>query len=289
MKQWISGCATLTIAVIVGAAAAAELEEIWEISGLKKPESVVFDAEREVLYVSNVDGEPQAKDGNGAISRVSVDGELLEYAWIDGLDAPKGLAILDGSLYAADIDELVEIDIESGRIVDRYPAEGAKFLNDAAAGPNGDVYVSDMQAAAIYRLRDGDLEKWLTNESGDLCAPNGLFAEDERLVVGCWTQTVGENAKPGRLKTVDYDSRQIETLSEGEPIGHIDGVEADGAGGYYLTDWMAGSLMHFEGGETRQLLDLAQGSADLGVISERDLILIPMMMNNSLRAYRIKE
>lgn len=281
----------LILACLSSMAAAAELQMVWKTSGFRMPESVVYDAGRDVFYVSNVNGKPTAADGNGAISRVGPDGKLLEYAWIDGLDAPKGLAIAAAEqargdrLYVADIDQLVAIDIASGRIINRYTAKGAKSLNDVTVGPDGAVYVSDMGTGAIYRLHNGAFELWLGNESGELCVPNGLFSGRERLVVGCWQAGSGDNADPGRLMAVTYDDKTITRLTGA--IGHIDGVESDGRDGYYITDWMAGGLWHVAGGEVKQLLDLGQGSADLAYVPGKNLVVIPMMLDNSLRAYRI--
>ena len=39
--------------------------KLWTVEGLANPESVVFDNNHKVLYVSNVNGGPTDKDGNG--------------------------------------------------------------------------------------------------------------------------------------------------------------------------------------------------------------------------------
>ncbi len=119
------------------------LKKIWETEGFKTPESVVYDQANDVLYVSNVNGAPGDRDGNGFISRVSLEGEILELEWVTGMDAPKGLAIVGNKLYVSDIDTLVEININGGAITNRYTAEGGQFFNDVAASADGDVYVSD--------------------------------------------------------------------------------------------------------------------------------------------------
>ena len=51
--------------VLLVAAHAALAEEAWTASGLEAPESALYDASRDILYVSNIAGEPDAKDGNG--------------------------------------------------------------------------------------------------------------------------------------------------------------------------------------------------------------------------------
>jgi hypothetical protein len=47
------------------------LEKRWESdTTLKTPESVLFDPANKILYVSNINGDPWAKDGNGSIGKV---------------------------------------------------------------------------------------------------------------------------------------------------------------------------------------------------------------------------
>jgi hypothetical protein len=108
-------------------AAMGDVTEVWSLEGFKAPESALFDAGRGVIYVSNVAGDMVGKDGVGYISRVSPAGEMLEAEWVTGLNAPKGLALDGGTLYAADIDRLVAIDVEAGEITGEWPAEGAQF------------------------------------------------------------------------------------------------------------------------------------------------------------------
>lgn len=259
----------------------------WETANFKNPESVVYDRARDLLYVSNVNGEPTAKDGNGFISTVSMSGEIQNLKWITGLDAPKGLAIYKNKLYIADIDTLVEIDITSSEVSNRYDVADAKFLNDVAAAEDGHIYVSDMVLDRIYRLHDGKFELWL--EDTALENPNGLLVHKGRLVVGSWgvMKDGFRTETPGHLKVVSFDDKSISSIGEGKPTGNLDGIEADLDGDYYVTDWMAGKLLHIDqDGNSEVLLDLGQGSADLEFIADQDLLLIPMMNDNKLLAYK---
>lgn len=259
----------------------------WRVEGLHNPESVKYDRARQVLYVSNVNGPPTAHDGNGYISRLSLDGRLLDKHWARGLDGPKGMAIHGDRLYVADIDTVVEIALPRGAIVQRYKAEGAKFLNDVAVR-QGVVYVSDMFGDAVYRLREDTLERWL--EGPELMAPNGLYAEPDRLVYGSWgRRTEGFNTtEVGHLKTIDYASGAIADLGDGRPVGNLDGVEADGEGGYFASDWVAGAVYRIRpDGHFRPLLDLPQGSADIEYVPQRELLLVPQMMDGRVDAYTV--
>lgn len=264
------------------------LEKLWEVDGLNNPESVIYDPVNDVLYVSNVNGAPNDKDGNGYISKISLDGEIINKKWITGLDAPKGLAIANNRLYTADIDTLVEIDIPGSTISNRYTVADAKFLNDVAAGPEGLIFVSDMVMNRVHSLDQGEFSIWL--ESPGLLNPNGLHVQGNNLIVAAWgVMTDGFNTEiPGHLLGVSLADKSIHAIGDGSPVGNLDGVEEDNDGSFYVTDWMAGRLFHISAtGQVELLLALEQGMADLEFLPDKGLILLPMMMNNRLLAYRI--
>jgi len=267
----------------------AELTESWVLSGFTKPESVLFDNNRNVLYVSNVNGGGDEKNGKGFISKVSPAGKIIQLEWVTGIDAPKGLALHGNKLYASDIDQLVEIDIDQGKVLKKYPATGAKFLNDVAVNAAGDVYVSDMKTDTIWILKDGKFSVWLNDAT--FGSPNGLYVENDRLVVATWgVMTDGYNTKvPGHVKTVSFADKSIKSLGKGTPIGNLDGIEPDGKGNYYVTDWMNGKLfLVSKTGEASLLLNLKKGSADLEFIAGKNLIVIPQMSDNYITAYEVK-
>ena len=209
--------------------ALAQSQESWSAEGFKAPESALIDEARGVLYVSNWNGNPGDKDGNGYISKLSPDGTVTEAEWVTGLDAPKGLALRDGTLYVSDIDKLVAIDVEKGQITGTWTGEGAQFLNDTAVDADGNVYVSDMMGNSIYRLAGDTFEVWLKDEK--LQHPNGLHVEDGKLIVGAWGQDIQPDfttKTPGHLLSVDLASKAISDVGSGEPVGNLDGVEPDG-------------------------------------------------------------
>jgi sugar lactone lactonase YvrE len=266
-----------------------EATKLWETAGFKNPESVLFDAGASMLYVSNVNGEPTAKDGNGFISKVSPDGKVQAMEWVTGLDAPKGMAMAGGKLYAADIDKLAEIDIASGKVVKTYDAKDAKFLNDVTADSAGNIYVSDMATDTIWRLSSGTFEIFLQDKA--LEGPNGLLAEGDDLIVGSWgIITEGFSTKtPGHLKKVSLKDKSIASLGDGTPIGHLDGVEPLGDGAYLVTDWVAGKVFRIgRKGKVRTLADLGPGTADLGWDPKTSTAFIPQMQTGVLYGYKIE-
>ena len=252
-----------------------------------QPESVVYDRKRQQLYVSNINGEPSEADGNGYISRLSPTGQVISLHWIDGLDAPKGMAIFADTLYVADINQLVAINIEHGKVTQRYLAPGAKFLNDVVVDKHGTVYVSGFLTNTIYRLADNQFSEWLNTD--ELASPNGLLIENGKLIVASWGEMTDGFATDiaGHLKTIDITSKKVSSLGDKMPVGNLDGLTSDGHGHYFATDWMQGKLLHIKAnGTSKKLLHLTQGTADHTIV--RNVIIIPMMMSNTLTAYHLR-
>lgn len=254
---------------------AQKLEKVWETSeGLKTPESVIYFAEKEVIYVANINGDPAAKDGNGYISVLKPDGSLKNAAWVTGLNAPKGMAIFKGKLYVSDIDQLVEIDIETGKVLKKYDAPGAVFLNDVTACMNGLIFVSDTRTAKIHVLNDGKLTVWM--ESEPLKSPNGLMAEGGKLLVG------DEN-----IYEVDIQTKKVTLLVE--DAGGVDGLERNNTGELVFSNWPGRIFIH-RNGKTIKLLDTTAQelkTADVDFALKLNLLLVPTFFSNQIVAYKI--
>lgn len=259
------------------ASLAQETPSVWQTTDFKSPESVLWDPAGGVFYVSNMGVDPMAKDGDGTIARMSADGVVENMAWASGLDAPKGMALANGHLYTADIDQLVEIDPVTGAIQNRYPATGAVLLNDVAAGPDGKVYVSDTFSNSIWVFADGAMSMMAQDPA--LQGANGLVAADGVLYVadlGDVSQGF-ENAKPGWVVQIDLASGAITDFSGSEPVGLLDGLASDGAGGFLMTDYASGRIMHqLPGGAATEVARLTTGSADMDYAAGPGLIVVPV-------------
>ena len=186
-KLKISLAAALAFAVagLANGAVNAEPEMAWEASGFMTPESAIYDARRNIVFVSNANGNPNEKDGNGFISTLRPDGTIIQLKWVEaGLNAPLGMVLAGDKIYVSDVDRLVEIEIDRGRISGSWPTQGQKFLNDTAVDSAGNVYMSDMMGDAIYRLKDGKLTAWVRDAA--LQGPNGLAVQGDNLIVASW-------------------------------------------------------------------------------------------------------
>lgn len=255
------------------------LTRLWATDTvLRTPESVLYDQARNVIYVANVNLNPWEKDGNGFISKLDTNGNILELQWVSGLNGPKGMGILNDHLYVADIDEVVEINLESGAIVNKYFIEGNPTLNDITVG-NGVIYISGSDSNKVFMLKDGRVTLLF---EGDFGRPNGLYAESGRLLM---ITTISSE-----LKAFDLETGQITVLVDS--IGHGDGIVPAGDGDYLASSWR-GEIFYLTPGWKRiQLLDTRDAeinAADIDYIVEQQMLLVPTFHKNQVVAYRVEK
>ena len=274
-------------ALLAASVAHAKPQLVWETSGFVSPESVVLDRARHQFYVSNMGPMSGGKPGDGFISRVSEDGKILELKWVTGLENPKGLALANGRLYVGDDPGMAEIDIAAGRIVAWHkPADGPGVFNDCTVDSDGNVYVCSGRLDTVFRLHDGSFEPWYVLDKSRTGGLNGLKAEKNRILLGGWTVNVGGKEEPGHISTLTYSGKTLGRIGSA-PVCHIDGLEEDGAGGYTVTDWLTGDVLHVtaDGGVTK-LMNLGRGTADHTYLADRHLLVMPQMLEGKLREFR---
>jgi outer membrane protein assembly factor BamB len=257
------------------------LEKVWETDTLMTTsESVLYDKERDLIYVSNINGGPAEEDGNGFISAVNLDGEVVDQYFFSGyLDAPKGMGLRGDKLYVTDIDELVEIDVNTKVSTNKWKIDTAKFLNDVAVSDDGTVYFSDSRANTIYSLEDSEVTVFLHDEN--LNGPNGLLVNDSIMMVATMNGSK-------LLKINMNDKSNLEVMTE--EIGAGDGVVAVGDGSFLVSSWNGEVFFIDEQGNKQSILNTRGdeiNSADIEYIQEEDLLLVPTFFDNRIVAYKL--
>jgi sugar lactone lactonase YvrE len=273
MKTLLTTVGTLAVLLAGSCVLAQEsLTNVWEVSGtLKAPESAVYDAKREAILVSNF--------RDGTLSRIGLDGTVLARKWTEGLARPTGLMIHGDKLLAVERKGLVEIELETGRILNRIPFTGSGFVNDLAVDEQGAVYVTDSKSNRIYRVVGGQAEIWLEDDA--IKDPNGILVEKDRLLVGV--------SSDGTIKSIDLKTKQVTTFLTLGPGAVMDGLVSDGKGGYLFSDYRGRiyradaegrKTLLFDGRESRQFC------ADFAYIPEQHLLVVPALDGHRLTAYR---
>ena len=258
--------------------AAPRLEPLFLTEGFAEPEGVAAHPDGG-WFISSVGGDAADKDGNGYVSRIGPDGAVVTARFAEGLDAPKGMAVLDGRLYATDIDRVRIIDAATGASLGDIAIEGASFLNDATVW-QGAVFVSDSRTARIHRLADGAASVW--REGEDLRGVNGLLGVGDRLYVS--TMSGGDLFEAAS----DGGWRRIATgMANADGIGVVSRDVWPG-GGWLVSSWPGQIHYVAEDGAVTTLLDRQADGVlqnDLSVFG--DTVIVPNMRPGTLTGWRI--
>lgn len=272
--------------------------KVGETGGMSTPESVRYDPELDVFYVSNINGNPSVHDGNGFIAVVRADSvgapaRMLVEGGKNGakLDAPKGIALAGDTLWVADIDHVRAFNRKTGAPIADIDLSGqhATFLNDVVIGGDGSVYVTDTgirfdaQGAMTHPGTDrifkitGRKVAALTADS--LNSPNGIAwdAANSRFILGPFNGTAVQTWKEG--------DKAPATLATGP--GQYDGVEVLGDGRVLVTSWTDSTVDVIKDGVMTKVVTGVGAPADIGVDTKRNVVVVPRFSDNKLEYFKL--
>jgi outer membrane protein assembly factor BamB len=242
---------------------------------LRVPESVLFDTKNNVLYVSNINGKSDGKDGNGFISQVAPDGKIKNLEWVKGLDAPKGLGLFKNTLYVADLTRVVLIDISTGKIQQAIDIEGAQFLNDVTVDAKGNVYISDSATGKIHKLANNKAELFF--ESKEFGRINGLLALKDALCVADFGN--------GSFYNLTWDKKLTKI---GETAQGADGIVTTGKDEFLVSSWHGEVYTFNASGKAQKILDTKEqkiSAADIEYDAKTKILYVPTFFANTVTAY----
>ena len=257
-----------------------QLEKVWETDTLlTTSESVLYDKTRDRILVSNCNLGGWAMDGDGFISEIDFDGTIKNLKLIDGLSSPKGMALVEDTLYVADSKEVAKIDLTTQKIIKRFSLDDIEDpqFNDVVEN-NGTIYISSSNTKSIYKIVNNSLQLAF---KGSLSRPNGLLFRNDSLFV--------MNSKSQDLKVISKDEK-LTTLTK--EIGAGDGITKINKEELIISDWN-GRLFYIDKNFNKKLLLDTQkkgyNTADIQYLEDRNLLLVPTFSGNTIAAYRIKK
>ena len=269
------------------------------LAQMKTPESVHYDADLDVWFVSNINGNPSQHDGNGYIVKVPAESTTTTTMFAEGgkngvkLDAPKGIATTADQLWVADIDVVRVFDKKTGKPLKTISlkTQKATFLNDVAVGADSAVYVTDTGIAfdakggmshpgvnRIFRiaLSDNKVTEAATGDS--LGSPNGITwdAANGRFVLAPFASKDVQAWKPGSAPT---------KIADGP--GQYDGIEVLRDGRILVSSWADSSINVVRDGKMSRIVSTVSAPADIGFDSKRGVLAIPRFDQNQVEFWKI--
>jgi sugar lactone lactonase YvrE len=303
MRTHLLAFATLTALVACAkeqpAPSPAPGTKLGETASMTTPESVRYDAETDVYFVSNINGNPSQKDNNGFIARVRADSTgvvtMLAEGGMNGvtLNAPKGMAILGDTLFIADITDVRMINKKTGAWIGSVDlaSQKATFLNDVANGPDG-IYITDTGikfdakgamthpgSNMVFRL---DGKKATVIAAGDsLANPNGITWDPvgKRWILCPFG---GPN-----VQSLDVGQKLPVTIAPGP--GGYDGVEVLPNGTILVSSWTDSSVSMIPPGHPMLMpfLKNVSAPADIGVDTKRNVLAVPRFNDGKVEYYKL--
>ena len=251
-----------------------EHESLNLISGFTSPESVVQDAKGDI-YVSEI-GEFN-KDGDGKITRISIDGKLSTFA--SGMDDPKGLTFIGKSLYVTDKNRVLKVESNGKWMVFgstmAFP-QTPIFLNDITSDEAGNLYVSDSgnlsAGGAIFKItQDKKITLILNENTPEILAPNGLLVVKNDLFEVDFAS--------GILYKINLKTKSILKVAEG--FGGGDGLIKSGDS-FFVSDWKNGKIFKLQRNKVTLFKEGFSAAADIALSFDKRSIITPDMKTGSV-------
>ncbi len=249
-------------------------ESLNLISGFISPESVVQDAKGDI-YVSEI-GEFN-KDGDGKITRISIDGKLSTFA--SGMDDPKGLTFIGKSLYVTDKNRVLKVESNGKWMVFgstmAFP-QTPIFLNDITSDEAGNLYVSDSgnlsAGGAIFKItQDKKITLILNENTPEILAPNGLLVVKNDLFEVDFAS--------GILYKINLKTKSILKVAEG--FGGGDGLIKSGDS-FFVSDWKNGKIFKLQRNKVTLFKEGFTAAADIALSFDKRSIITPDMKTGSV-------
>lgn len=263
-----------------------DVQEIAD-AGFENPAAVIVDTVADVYLVSNVNGTVGDRDGNGFISMLSPEGDVLNPRWIDlsgsdrALDSPQGMAIRGDSLFVADMDCIRFFDREQGTDLGFTCLDDVTQITDIDVGAEGSIFIVDSGLElgddgmptptgtdAVYRIvLSGEQRGSTLARDDELGHPEGIAVGTRGIFVT--TSGTGEifRLTPGGDKTSIFPPSDR----------HLDGLAFLSDGGFAFTSWSEETVFLVTGqGQVVPLMEGVPQAGGLAFDAGRNRLVVPL-------------
>lgn len=267
----------------------------WSID-TNQSESAIYDNVNNVIYISN------HADGNGYISKVDVNGNMLSEKWFPNLNYPMGMSIANNKLYIVDntfsrnSSKVVVVDPINSEELIHYDAPNTMTrLNDITYSQEDDnFYISNFAYTdnnenndSIVQMTSSGIYSEFYNREDQLSESqqNGVLIDETELII---------QEQSGYLKSLNITTKELSIIADS-----IDGIQIDGIAKYKdigyivsgaLSDNIQNRIYFINKDGTSIELDKGDTTSihDISYAEELNLLLVPSLSSSYLRAYEIE-
>lgn len=237
---------------------------------LNLPESIAYDAVTNQYFISNA--------GSGKILKMNENGELTLLA--QGLTSPRGMVLINNTIYFTANKSLQGIDKNSGEIVLNLDLQQQAYvLNDICYDGTDKLYFSDMGGNAIFSYSISNSEISKLNLSSEIISPNGLYYENGNLICVSFS----EQAPIYSINLTDFSVTALVNTN----YDYLDGIAKDENNNFYVSSWggATGSIHKYNSDFTSIpsiIKTNLNGPADIFYRSDIKTLIVPLFNDNMI-------
>jgi sugar lactone lactonase YvrE len=238
----------LLLIVVLLFASACQKKDPYKI---RQPESVIWNPATRSYLISN--------SGTGIILSLVDKYEFFVFNKYK-LNSPKGMAIQGNTLYVADNERLIGLDLRTGKKKFRLDFPASSLLNDVETSPDGKVYVSDTKNNRIIIVNPRTRKaEYITDKK--LFKPNGLhyaFINEQQLLY------IVSFHPFAAIQALNLKSRKLITIPDTQ-VAMADGITRDEFGFWLVSSWADSTIYKFnpDFSERSRIQDTFRSPADI--------------------------
>ncbi len=244
------------------------------VIGFRHPESAYFNGR--YIFVSNIGSSSTSKNKDGFITKLDQYGNILEYKFIDNLQAPKGIWLNKNILYIADLNRVCEANINTKRM-HCIGIAGSMFLNDIIYH-NKKIYVTDTLANNIYVINAHNRISVFFHKNG--LSPNGIAFSTklEAFLVVSFNKPI--------VNIISVSGTLIKSIYFKDFSG-FDGIVVEG-NKVFMSDYRSGKILesNIDFRYVHVVKDFKTPASD--IFLKNDKLIVPLLEENKLYIGRIK-